>query len=85
LHLLPEPARRILHPFDPFLTVGTGIMNELNTSANGFPKFLRDIRFTFEALAAGSRVVPMADNRWLITDLAARAGSIYGKAPRRVG
>jgi hypothetical protein len=61
-------------------------MNELNSYANGFPKILRDIRFAFAALAAGSRIVSMADNRGVITDLAARAASIYGKrASRAVG
>jgi hypothetical protein len=54
-------------------------MNELNSYANRFPKILRDIRFAFAALAAGSRIVSMADNRVVIADLAARAASIYGK------
>lgn len=54
------------------------IMNELNSYANRFPKILRDIRFAFAALAAGSRTVPMADNREVIADLTARATSIYG-------
>jgi hypothetical protein len=66
------------------LTAGTAIMNELNRNANRFPKILRDIRFAFAALAAGSRIVSMADNRGAIADLAARAASIYGKSAARV-
>ena len=54
-------------------------MNELNSYANRFQIVLRDIRFAFAALAAGSRIVSMADNRAVIADLAARATSIYGK------
>jgi hypothetical protein len=54
-------------------------MNELNSYANRFQKILRDIRFTFAALAAGSRIVSMADNRGVIADLAVSAASIYGK------
>jgi hypothetical protein len=59
-------------------------MNESNSYANRFPKILRDIRFAFAALAAGSRIVSMADNRGVIADLAARAASIYGKGTSRV-
>jgi hypothetical protein len=59
-------------------------MNELNGDANRFPKILRDIRFAFAALAAGSRTVSMADNRGVVADLAARAASIYGKGASRI-
>jgi hypothetical protein len=59
-------------------------MSELNRYANPFPKILRDIRFAFAALAAGSRVVSMADNRGVIADLTASAASIYGKGASRV-
>ena len=59
-------------------------MNELNSYANRFPKILRDIRFAFAALAAGSRIVPMADNRGVIADLAGYAASIYGKGVSRL-
>jgi hypothetical protein len=58
-------------------------MNELNSYANRFPKILRDIRFAFAALAAGSRIVSMADNRGVIADLAARSASIYGNGASR--
>jgi hypothetical protein len=66
------------------LTAGIAIMNELNGFANQLPKILRDIRFAFAALAAGSRVVSMADNREVIADLAASAASIYGRIPHQV-
>ena len=66
------------------LTAGIAIMNELKGFANRLPKILRDIRFAFAALAAGSRVVSMADNREVIADLAARAASIYGRIPHQV-
>jgi hypothetical protein len=59
-------------------------MNELNGLANRLPKILRDIRFAVAALAAGSRVVSMADNRDVIADLAASATSIYGRIPHPV-
>jgi len=59
-------------------------MNELNSYANRFQKILRDIRFAFAALAAGSRIVSMADNCGVIADLAARAASIYGKSASRI-
>jgi hypothetical protein len=59
-------------------------MNELNGLANRLPRILQDIRFSFAALAAGSRVVSMADNRGVIADLAARAESIYGRVPHQV-
>jgi len=55
-------------------------MNESSSFANRFPEILRDIRFAFAALAAGSRTVPMGDNRGVIADLAARAASIYGES-----
>jgi hypothetical protein len=58
-------------------------MNELNGYANRFPKILRDIRFAFAALAAGSRIVSMADNRAVIADLTARAACIYGNGAAR--
>jgi hypothetical protein len=60
------------------------IMNEMNSHTNGFPEFFRDLKFTLAAFAAGSRVVPMADNRRVIADLTARAASIYGKDASRV-
>jgi hypothetical protein len=66
------------------LTAGIAIMNELNGFANRLPKILRDVRFAFAALAAGSRVVSMADNREVIADLAASAASIYGRIPHQV-
>jgi hypothetical protein len=66
------------------LTAGIAIMNELKDFANRLPKILRDIRFAFAALAAGSRVVSMADNREVIADLAASAESIYGRIPHQV-
>jgi len=56
-------------------------MNELKSHANTFSSILRDVRFVFAALAAGSRIVPLADNREVIANLAARAASIYGNAP----
>jgi hypothetical protein len=56
-------------------------MNELSSHASPFWSILRDVRFTLAALAAGSRVVSLADNREVIADLAARAASIYGNAP----
>jgi hypothetical protein len=66
------------------LTAGIFIMNESKGFANRLPKILRDIRFAFAALAAGSRVVSMADNREVIADLAASAASIYGRIPHQV-
>jgi len=54
-------------------------MNELSSFANSLARLLRDIRFAFAALAAGSRTVSMGDNREVIADLATRAASIYGK------
>ena len=66
------------------LTAGIAIMNELKGFANRLLKILRDIRFAFAALAAGSRVVSMADNREVIADLAASAASIYGRIPHQV-
>ena len=59
-------------------------MSELKDFANRVPKILRDIRFAFAALAAGSRVVSMADNREVIAGLAASAASIYGRIPRQM-
>ena len=59
-------------------------MNELNGLAVRLPKVLRDIRFAFAALAAGSRTVSMADNSDVIADLAARAACIYGRIPQHV-
>lgn len=59
-------------------------MNESSGFANRLQKILRDIRFAFAALAAGSRVVSMADNREVIADLAASAASIYGRIPHQV-
>jgi hypothetical protein len=66
------------------LTAGIAIMNELSSFANRLQNILRDIRFGFAALAAGSRVVSMADNREVIADLAASAASIYGRIPHHV-
>jgi hypothetical protein len=66
------------------LTAGIAIMNELKGFANRLPKILRDIRSAFAALAAGSRVVSMADNREVIADLGASAASIYGRIPHQV-
>jgi hypothetical protein len=66
------------------LTAVIAIMNELNSFANRLQKILRDIRFAFAALGAGSRVVSMADNREVIADLAASAASIYGHIPHQV-
>jgi hypothetical protein len=54
-------------------------MNELNSYANRLQIILREIRVAFAALAAGSRIVSMADNRGVIADLAAQAASIYGR------
>jgi hypothetical protein len=65
------------------LSAGIAIMNELNSFANRLKKALRDIRFAFAALGAGSRVVSMADNREVIADLAASAASIYGGIPHQ--
>ncbi len=59
-------------------------MNELSGFASRMQKILRDIRFAFAALAAGSRVVSMADNREVVADLAASAASIYGRIPHQV-
>jgi hypothetical protein len=59
-------------------------MDELSAYANRFQIILRDIRFAFAALAAGSRIVSMADNRPVIADLAARAASIYGRGGSRI-
>jgi hypothetical protein len=59
-------------------------MNELNGFTNRLQNILRDIRFAFAALAAGSRVVSMADNHEVIADLAASAASIYGRIPHQV-
>jgi hypothetical protein len=59
-------------------------MNELNGFASRLQEILRDIRFAFAALAAGSRVVSMADNREVIADLEASAASIYGRIPHQV-
>ena len=56
-------------------------MNALRALANRLPQALRDIRFAFAALAAGSRVVSMADNHEVIADLAVNAASIYGRIP----
>jgi hypothetical protein len=39
--------------------------------------FLREVRFVLAALEIGSRAVPLADNRPLVRDLAARAASLY--------
>lgn len=63
---------------------GIAFMNVLKGLANRLPQILRDIRFAFAALAAGSRVVSMADNREVIADLAASAASIYGPLDGRV-
>jgi hypothetical protein len=60
------------------------LMNALKGFANRLPQILRDIRFAFAALAAGSRVVSMADNREVIADLAASAACIYGRSPHQV-
>jgi hypothetical protein len=59
-------------------------MNELSGFANRLRKILLDIRFVFAAMAAGSRVVWMADNREVIADLAASAVSIYGRIPHQM-
>jgi hypothetical protein len=58
-------------------------MNKLQaTPAASRPRyltnFLRDLKFTLAALAIGSRTVPLADNRQLVRDLAARAACLYG-------
>ena len=79
LDLLGERPRCIVGSVASTLTAGIAIMNELKGFANRLPKILRDIRFAFAALAAGSRVVSMADNREVIADLAASAASIYGR------
>jgi hypothetical protein len=84
LHLLGKRPWRIVGSVASAPTVGIAIMNELNGASNRLPKILRDIRFTFAALAAGSRVVSMADNREVITGLAARAASIYGRFPQQI-
>jgi hypothetical protein len=55
-------------------------MNELKSHESPFSSVLRDVRFVFAALGAGSRIVPLADNREVIADLAASAASIYGNA-----
>jgi hypothetical protein len=55
-------------------------MNQSSPFANRLARILRDIRFAFAALAAGSRTVPMGDNRAVIADLAAREASIYGSS-----
>ncbi len=60
------------------------MMTELNSFANRLQEVLRDIRFAFAALGAGSRIVSMADNREVIADLAASAASIYGGIPHQV-
>jgi hypothetical protein len=39
---------------------------------------LRELNFVLSALAIGSRTVPLADNRELVQDLAARAARLYG-------
>jgi hypothetical protein len=62
---------------------GIALMNALKGLANRLPQILRDIRFAFAALAAGSRVVSMADNHDVIADLAASAASIYGSNPHQ--
>ena len=84
LDLLGERPRCIVDSVASTLTAGIAIMNELKGFANRLPKILRDIRFAFAALAAGSRVVSMADNREVIADLAASAESIYGRIPHQV-
>lgn len=39
---------------------------------------VRVLKFTLAALAAGSRTVPLGDNRQLVRDLAVRASCLYG-------
>ena len=83
LALLGERPRCTVGSVASTLTAGIAIMNELKGFANRLPQILRDIRFAFAALAAGSRVVSMADNREVIADLAASAASIYGGIPHQ--
>jgi hypothetical protein len=55
-------------------------MNELQTTSTirYLQNFVRALKFTLAALAIGSRTVPLADNRQLVRDLAARAACLYG-------
>ena len=57
-------------------------MNKLQTAAAAprpyLTNFVREVKFTLSALAIGSRTVPLADNRQLVRDLAARAACLYG-------
>jgi hypothetical protein len=39
---------------------------------------VRALKFALAALAAGSRTVPLGDNRQLVRDLARRASCLYG-------
>jgi hypothetical protein len=41
-------------------------------------RILRAMKFTFTALAIGSRTVPLADNSQLLRDLSAHAACLYG-------
>jgi hypothetical protein len=84
LYLLGERPRCIVGSVASTIKAGIAIMNELSGFAIRLQRILRDIRFAFAALAAGSRVVSMADNREVIADLAASAASIYGRIPHQV-
>ena len=61
------------------------IMDKSNAT-QGFPtaqfarNLLRGLKLGLAALATGSRWVPLADNRKLVRDLAARAARSYGQA-----
>ena len=84
LYLLGERPRCIVGSVASTLTAGIAFMNELNGFAIRLQNILRDIRFAVAAMAAGSRVVSMADNREVIADLAASVASIYGRIPHQV-
>jgi hypothetical protein len=58
-------------------------MNKLSaTAVSSRPRYLknvlRELKFVLSAMAIGSRTVPLADNRQLVRDLAARAACLYG-------
>jgi hypothetical protein len=45
---------------------------------------VREFKFILAALAIGSQTVPLADNRQLVRDLAARAAGLYGETPAKL-
>jgi hypothetical protein len=47
-------------------------------AANLARSLLRGFKFALAALAIGSRMVPLGDNRQLVRDFAARAARLYG-------